>query len=283
MCGEHVTDGLRNETVVAIEAAAEALLMARQPLRRGDIWVKAGRDLVTTVDVAVEDAIRERLTEALGLACIGEERGGSVPRPGAAYWLVDPICGTTNFAAGIPLYGVNLALVEDGTVTAAVVGDGLSGKIFVAEQGAGAFAFSEGTRSVVRVGDHSRTIVFEDSKSTGSRRARAASFAGRLVEADRWNFRSFGTSLPLAFLAAGQVSAYVDFVLTDVHGAAGVTLAREAGATITDLDGVASTLASDSIIAASTPREHETLLALAAVASPEAELKAVQPDRGGDD
>ena len=44
--------------------------------------------------------------------------GDRRPTDGSPYWLVDPICGTRNFASGIPLYCVNLALVEDHHVAA---------------------------------------------------------------------------------------------------------------------------------------------------------------------
>jgi fructose-1,6-bisphosphatase/inositol monophosphatase family enzyme len=49
--------------------------------------------------------------------------------------LVDPICGTRNFASGIPLYCINVALVEDGLVTLAVVGDPAGDEVCVAELG----------------------------------------------------------------------------------------------------------------------------------------------------
>lgn len=65
----------------------------------------------------------------------------------ARHWLVDPICGTRNFASGIPLCCVNLALVEGGQVSVAVV-------------------------------------VVEDSASEGAMRERAAAFAARAIRAD---------------------------------------------------------------------------------------------------
>ena len=66
-------------------------------------------DIVTEADVAAEALIREGLT-ALGpdLGFWGEE---SNRRPDeAAFWVVDPIDGTNNFAMGLPLYAVNIAL-----------------------------------------------------------------------------------------------------------------------------------------------------------------------------
>ena len=78
---------------------------------------------MTTADVAVEDAIRAAVDAAHGLPVVGEERGGETPADGSPYWLVDPICGTRNYASGTTLWCVNLVLVEDGAVTIGVVGD----------------------------------------------------------------------------------------------------------------------------------------------------------------
>ena len=95
-----------------------------------EITVKGARDIVTATDVAVEDLVRRHLGDVLGRPVVGEERGGEPPADGSPYWLVDPICGTTNFASGIPLFCVNLALVENNEVTVAVVGDMM--KLFLA-------------------------------------------------------------------------------------------------------------------------------------------------------
>ncbi len=133
------TDAFRPETVVATDAVKRALTLARRRVGADDITAKGERDLVTATDVAVEDAVRGIVADSLGFAVIGEERGGEAPDDGSPYWLVDPICGTRNFASGIPLYCVNLALVEGDEVTVAVVGDPSTGEIYVAERGRGAW------------------------------------------------------------------------------------------------------------------------------------------------
>ena len=134
-------------------------------------------------DVAVEDAVRGIVTDALGLSVIGEERGGEASADGSPYWLVDPICGTRNFASGIPLYCVNLALVEGDEVTVAVVGDPATGEIDVAERGRGAWELKDGARHQLTTSDESRTIVIEDGKSKDSRREQAARFTAAATRA----------------------------------------------------------------------------------------------------
>src|SRR6266478_6017325 len=217
--------------------------------------------------VAVEDAVRTMVGGAVGSLVVGEERGGEPPADGAPYWLVDPICGTRNFASGVPLYSINLALVEGGQVTAAVVGDPSTDEIQVAERGRGAWAVKDGARRRLRTSEESRTIVVEDGKSSGARRERAAQFTAAVIRADRWHFRSLGSTLALSYVGAGRVSAYVLFWASAVHTAAGTLLATEAGGTLSDIDGRPWTVDSDSVIVSATADLHQELLDLARSAS----------------
>ena len=255
-------EGFRRETVVAMGAVERALELARRGVGAKDITSKGARDLVTATDVAVEDAVRGIVHDALGFPVIGEERGGKATADGSPYWLVDPICGTRNYASGIPLYCVNLALVEGGHVTAAVVGDPSTGEIDVAERGRGAWALKDGARRRLITSDESRTIVVEDGKSKGARREHAAQFTAAAMRADRWDFRSLGTTVALPYLAAGRISAYVVFRVSAIHAGAGSLLVTEAGGTLSDIDGRAWTIRSDSIVAGATPDLHQEMLDL---------------------
>ena len=255
-------EGFRRETVVAMGAVERALELARGGVGAKEITSKGARDVVTATDVAVEDAVRGIVHDALGFPVIGEERGGKATADGSPYWLVDPICGTRNYASGIPLYCVNLALVEGGHVTAAVVGDPSTGEIDVAERGRGAWALKDGARRRLITSDESRTIVVEDGKSKGARREHAARFTAAAIRADRWDFRSLGTTVALPYLAAGRISAYVVFRVSAIHAGAGSLLVTEAGGVLSDIDGRAWTIRSDSVVASATPDLHQEMLDL---------------------
>jgi myo-inositol-1(or 4)-monophosphatase len=74
---------------------------------------KADRTLVTVVDHEVEDYLRQALSEAYPAdGLLGEERG---PRSGQSgrVWVVDPIDGTAAYAAGLPVWGVSVGLLQD--------------------------------------------------------------------------------------------------------------------------------------------------------------------------
>ncbi len=258
---------LRPVTLGAIGAVERALDLARRRVGAADITGKEGRDLVTATDLAVEDAVRTMVSGAVGSRVVGEERGGAPSADGAPFWLLHPICGTRNFASGLPLYSVNLALVEGGQVTVAVVGDPSTDEIQVAECGRGAWAVKDGARRRLRTSEESRTIVVEDGKSTGARRERAAQFTAAVIRADRWHFRSLGSTVALSYVGAGRVSAYVLFWASAVHTAAGTLLATEAGGTLSDIDGRPWTVDSDSVVVSATADLHQALLDLDGAAS----------------
>lgn len=240
---------------------------------------KDGRDVVTTADIAVENAIRNMLTDALGLPSVGEEHGGSGPHDGSGYWLIDPMCGTRNYASGIPLYCVNLALIEAGDVAVAVVADPSRGELMVVERGGGAWLLGAKARQPLTVSDTSRVVIVEEGKSTGECRARAAASMQRIVQADRWDMRSLGTTLSLPYVACGRVRAFAGFDVTPIHGAAGVLLATEAGATVSDIEGSPWSLHSKSVVASATEELHGELLGLIAMSS----AATARPDRNGNE
>ncbi len=251
---------LRAETEAAASVVGEALELAEAGT--GAIHVKVARDVVTDTDVAIEDTIRRSLTSCFGWPVIGEERGGEVPDEGP-YWLVDPICGTRNFASGIPLFSVNVALVESGEPTVAVVGDGSSGDILVAEAGQGAWSLGPGDPARLSTSRLSLTVDFDAWPKAGAERDRAAAQLAAAVGADRWDVRCLSTTLTLAYVARGRLAGCVMFAPSGrEHTAAGVLLVREAGGRVTDACGKDWVLVSDELIASADDEIQQQLLEL---------------------
>jgi myo-inositol-1(or 4)-monophosphatase len=250
----------RPATRVAIRAVRRGLELARSRLGAEEITSKGGRDLVTATDIAVEDEIRGVVEGETPDPVVGEERGGDAPADGSAYWLLDPICGTRNFASGIPLYCINLALVEGDRITVAVVGDASTDEIQFAEQGRGAWATShEGQRRLATSGQN-QTIAVESGYAAGSRREHAARFAHDAVRRDRWDIRSLSSTLSSSYVAAGRVAAYVLFLGSALHTGAGTLLVAEAGGSVSDIYGAPWTLRSDSLLASADPTLHRELV-----------------------
>jgi myo-inositol-1(or 4)-monophosphatase len=255
---------LRPPVVAAVAAVWQALELASAQAGHAAIRPKGGRDIVTSADIAVEDLLRELIGSATGLPVVGEERGGEAPADGSGYWLIDPICGTTNYASGTPLYAVNVALAEHGQITAAVVGDPSAGEVLVAEAGRGCRAVpAAGAARMLRTSRASQAVAVEAARSKGPRRARAAGFIADLINADRWDFRSLGSTQSLGYVAGGKLAAWAIFATDSaVHCAAGTLLVTEAGGVVTDLAGAPWTPQSDCCLAAADASLHGELLAL---------------------
>lgn len=248
---------MRSETEAAIRSAAIAQRLVDSRNGADRVTSKGGIDLVTATDVLCEDAIRAELTSAFpDYPIVGEEHGGS-PVAGRPYWLVDPICGTRTYASDVPLYCTNIALVENGVVTLAVVGLGRTGEILYAERGAGARMRTTAGETAIASAAHSQTIWI------CGKTEHAANVIRRAVLLDRWYICLFPSSLAYAYVAAGRMSGILHFEsASPVHTAAGCLVAGEAGAVVTDLEGRPWTLDAPSVVVAATHSLHQELIDL---------------------
>ena len=143
-----------------LEAAIGAARAAGEVLRdgfgrHGAVRYKGEVDIVTDVDERSEGVIKERLRGAFPGYGILAEEGGALAGEGDARWIVDPLDGTVNFAHGLPIFVVSIALERAGEVTLGVVHDPMNDETFVAERGGGATLNGEplrvsGTEELVR-------------------------------------------------------------------------------------------------------------------------------------
>lgn len=131
------------------DAAERAILPRYQTLAEGEIITKSPGELVTVADREAEELLFEGLARLLPEAAIvGEEACEADPslldRLGDALcWIVDPIDGTSNFAAGKPPFGVMVALAEAGETIAGWIYDPLTRRLCHAHRGNGAWIGAE--------------------------------------------------------------------------------------------------------------------------------------------
>src|SRR5438309_957714 len=130
--------GVRRRGGGRVVGVAAELIRSRRPAAVTD---KGDRDEVTDVDLAVERTIRDLLAEATpGIGFLGEEEGrsGDTARTQQT-WVLDPIDGTVNYAAGSSLCAVSLALLEDGQPVLGVIDLPFLDQRYWATAGGGAF------------------------------------------------------------------------------------------------------------------------------------------------
>jgi myo-inositol-1(or 4)-monophosphatase len=220
------------------------------------------RDLVTEWDTRIEALIRARLDElSPGVPIVGEESGGDAR---GERWLIDPIDGTVNFAHGLPLWAITVALEADGRPLVGVVSAPALGWEMWGSRGGGAWW----NGAPMRV---SGTSALEQAMlATGFPYDRAET-RHNFAEWDHLQCvagacrRLGAASLDLALVARGALDGYWESRLQPWDVSAGALLVEEAGGTVTGLGG-GRFHSDEGAAVASNGRIHDALLgALAAV------------------
>ena len=199
---------------------------------------KSDSDFATNADLEAEHAIL-RVIEAARPADtrIGEE-SGSTGTSSTRRWLVDPLCGTLNFAAQTPLVAVNVALLdEDKSTVACVSADPIANEFFWADD-RGAFVRRGGSDEALTPSTQSRLVDINCDGPIDR------PFLGPQLLTDPAFRSAFGprvmsTTLAVAWVAAGRRAGYVSdgLFVENVHYTAGIALCRSAGCVVTDLAG----------------------------------------------
>jgi histidinol-phosphatase len=201
---------------------------------------KADGTWVSEADRAAEAAIRLRIARDFpDHNILGEEEGltaagGGEPHDGAPTWIVDPIDGTNNFIAGIPIWATLVGLtVEEEPVVGAVSAPALNER-YHGGLGLGSF-FNDRPMAVTPIKDLSEaTVCFASVK--GFVEANLSGFFERLT-ATAWRSRGFGDFWGHMLVARGAVHAMVEPDLNTWDVAALHPIVHEAGGRLTHLDG----------------------------------------------
>lgn len=171
---------------------------------------KADGSIVTEADLIMQDC----LTKALRLAypdieLLGEEMSAEQQQKllssGQPLWCLDPVDGTSNFAAGMPYFSVSLALIENGQVTFGLVYDPVRNECFSAQLGQGATLNKQVLTSIHGDLSLKQTIALIDFKRL------TPELATQLVtDIPYGSQRSLGSiALEMCWIAAGRGHIYL--------------------------------------------------------------------------
>ena len=244
-------------------AIARRIMRSRAPL---SVTTKGERDLVTDVDLAVEDAVRELLaarTPELGI--LGEEHGRSGGTDDALWWVLDPVDGTSNLARGIPLCAVSLALVSGRRPVLAAVDLPFLDVCYTAVRGRGAYAGDERIRSSA-VRDMAGAVISIGDFAIGpgaaeKNRVRLELMATLGARAQK--IRMIGAAaVDLAWVAQGRLDATIILANQPWDTMAGALLVREAGGAVLDQDDTEHTVDSSATIATCPGLRREIMASL---------------------
>lgn len=246
---------------VALTAAQAGAALIRDRFRTPlQIKMKPGEDFATDVDVAAERLIREVVAaQRPDDVVVGEELGGD-RSSSTRIWLVDPLCGTVNFASGLPLVATNVALTVDGLLALGASVDPIHGQTFWTD-GSTAWCREVGGSDRVLAPDPSHGKVALDSDLAADH---TTDLLGDPKFHESYRPVMLSTSLASAWVADGRLAAYVSGGAIDgsVHYAAGIAVARAAGCIVTDLAGDEIRPGDGGMILAADNATHASLLAL---------------------
>jgi myo-inositol-1(or 4)-monophosphatase len=253
---------------LALARRAGAVLMDRYE-RLEQIDYKSARDVVTEADHLSEalilEAIRARYpSDAILAEETGEHRAvaGEAPTSGRGrVWIVDPLDGTVNYANGLPVFCVSIALVVDGSPAVGVILDPTRNETFAAD--------ADGPATLNGRPIHaSRKDKLSDFVISMALNGRTATTRARNVRKAIRISRSMGSAaLALAYVANGRFDAFVQQGgLSAWDVAAAGLIAERGGARVTSMTGgpwfdLAHGPKSIGVLAAP-PAHHEALLGL---------------------
>lgn len=245
-------------TGAAFESAAILKSYFGQPL---SIREKGDKDLVTEADTASEKAIVAAIGERFPDHDILAEESGQSRADSRFCWIIDPLDGTTNFSHGLGLFCVSIALARDGEVIVGIVLNPVSGELFTASLGGGARRNGQpmAVSSTERI-DQALLVTGFPYNFKEQRPVLEARF-WKCLEAAQGVRRLGSAALDLCYVAGGYFEGFWEQNLHPWDTAAGLIIAREAGAKVTDFSGNPFTpdkkelLATNGIL-------HETMLDL---------------------
>jgi myo-inositol-1(or 4)-monophosphatase len=251
-------DALVTEASAILDAAAEPFIAGHGA---ESAVSKRGDDFATNVDLEIERQVVDALVKTTGIDVHGEEFGGAeIDSPWV--WILDPIDGTFNYAAGSPMAAILLGLLHDGDPVAGLTWLPFTGERYVAVSGGplmkngvpqAPLAKVELTDSVIGIGTFNA-----DSRGRFPGRYRLAVLEELSRVSSRLRMHG-ATGIDLAYVADGILGGAISFGHHVWDHAAGVALVRAAGGVVTNLAGDEWTPDSQSALAAA-PGLHAQIL-----------------------
>lgn len=203
------------------------------PFGRADALAKADGSLITAVDLAMQRHLMRALSGLTpGIPVLGEEMTADEQRrliapaaPDRAFWALDPLDGTSNYACGFPFFSVSLALIQGGRVKLGLVYDPVRDECFSARLGQGAFLNGKPLSCPAGCTQLADAMAVIDFK-----RIPPARVPGLLRAGAFRSQRNLGSvALDWCWLAAGRAQVYLHGGQRLWDHAAGRLIATEAG------------------------------------------------------
>lgn len=201
--------------------------------------IKDDGSILTEADLAMNRRLREQLSESwpevtfLSEEMPADEQERCLAGSSQPLWVLDPLDGTSNFAAGLPFFAVSLALVVETRVRIGIVYDPIRDESFAAQAGQGSTLNDTSLRAAPNGLPLERAVALVDFKRL------APALRSRLAQnAPYSSQRNFGScALEWCWMAAGRGHVYLHGGMKLWDFAAGSLILSEAGGYSQTLDG----------------------------------------------
>lgn len=226
-----------------------------------DVQFKGVIDLVTEIDHQSEKFLLEEIHRRWPQSRVLAEESGESGQ-GEMLWYVDPLDGTVNYAHGVPVFCVSIAVAWDGQTRLAAVYDPMRDEMFSAERGRGAQVNSR-PLNVTRVAELEKSLLvtgFPYDMWTAV--PNNLEYFGRFARTTQGVRRLGSAALDACYVAAGRFDGFWELSLKPWDVAAAGLIAEEAGARVTNLKGEPDYLSPPQSILAAGPLLHEKMLAV---------------------
>jgi len=214
-------------------------------------------DLVTNVDLEVENKIKQYLTEKTPNISINAEESGKLNKSSDLTWCIDPLDGTTNYSHGYPFFGTSIGLVFKNKPILGAISVPYLNELYSACIGEGSFCNDNKLKvsNPINLSDSLLVTGFSyDRFETEDNNYAEFCY---LTHKTRGVRRGGAAAVDLAFVASGKVDGYWERGLEVWDLAAGAIIVKEAGGIISDYPSGEFNLNSGRILACSPSIENE--------------------------
>lgn len=219
-------------------------------------------NIVTEADCISQEYIKKSIKEKYPDHSILSEEDLEIKSSAPFRWIVDPLDGTTNFAHGLPIFAVSIAVEYEGEIFTGVVYNPISKELFWAERGEGAFLGKRRIK-VSETNSLSKALLatgfpYDIREDSNNNLNHFSNFALK-AQAIR---RLGAAALDLCYVACGRFDGFWELKLFPWDVAAGILIVEEAGGKITDFKGFPTDIYSKEIVASNGKIHNEMIKVL---------------------
>lgn len=240
-------------------SAGKIILRYYENLDRITVNSKRANDLVSDVDLQVEQEIIQSLRRSYPEHAILSEESGTLAGDAEHQWLIDPLDGTTNYLHGLPFFCISMAYLYRQRLEIGLVYDPLREEFFTASRGQGAQLNGRRMRVTTRSQLNGALVSTGMPPWISGQQHSIMAMINDVVQQGSILRRNGSAALDLSYVAAGRLDGFWETHLHPWDVGAGTLLVQEAGGLVGDYHGGHEHLYQGQIVAAN-PKLFKILL-----------------------